>query len=218
MPDTIGITLEELSAAYKTLVGLETQNKAKEELTKQLRDTIDNKKKEVQGFSIELEYNKEAVELLGLAASHELKSFVAALENVCNEAIKYTYNDNSNITLSLTSSRNTLCCDILVNTDNIDGIGLGHDGGSLGQMLSVVIRLYFIYLLSKANMCPPIMVLDEPLGGLAIERRQNFGLYLKAMSHKFGIQIIIVTHLAEFIEVADNIINVVKKSNRSIVI
>lgn len=63
-----------------------------------------------------------------------------------------------------------------------------------------------------------IIILDEPFKFLSKDLRMRAGLLMIELSHKLNLQIILVTHISEFIDIADKVITVIKNNGISQII
>ncbi len=83
---------------------------------------------------------------------------------------------------------------------------LDNTGGGLVDILSVALRIA-CWRISKPQSAP-IMICDEIARNLSANYVANMGYFLKEVSQRLGIQFIMVTHVEEFIEAADNVITI----------
>ena len=65
--------------------------------------------------------------------------------------------------------------------------------------------------------CDDVIIADEPFKFMSKDLRERGGQLLRELSKKLGLQIIMVTHIDEFIDIADKVIEVKKKDGVSYV-
>lgn len=65
--------------------------------------------------------------------------------------------------------------------------------------------------------CDDVIIADEPFKFMSKDLRERGGQLLRELSKKLGLQIIMVTHIEEFIDIADKVIEVKKKDGVSYV-
>lgn len=65
--------------------------------------------------------------------------------------------------------------------------------------------------------CDNVVILDEPFKFLSKDLRDRASLLIKQLSEKLGLQIIMVTHIGEFVDMADKVIKIGKKNGVSFV-
>jgi len=86
-------------------------------------------------------------------------------------------------------------------------------GGGVLDITSLAMRLALWSLTTPRP--APLFVLDEPAGNLSRDLGEAFGRMLKEVSDKLGIQILIVTHNSDIVELADKAYEV-KQDNKGI--
>jgi exonuclease SbcC len=87
-------------------------------------------------------------------------------------------------------------------------------GGGVVDIISFALRIS-AWALSKTD---NVIILDEPFKFLSVNLRPLAGDILKQLSKKLGLQIIMVTHDNEMINVADKIFEVKIKHGKSLVV
>lgn len=100
-----------------------------------------------------------------------------------------------------------------VGEDGVYNSPLEGHGGGLVDVLSFALRCAF-WSISR-NRC--VMILDEPMKFLSRDLVPNAAEIIKTVSDDLGIQILMVSHIQEFIEGADNVIEVSQENGESIV-
>ena len=83
-------------------------------------------------------------------------------------------------------------------------------GGGVVDLTSFALRVA-CYVLERNS--DNVIILDEPFRFLSRDLQARAGTILKELSNKMGIQIIMVTHIGEIIDVADRLFEVSKNKN-----
>lgn len=86
----------------------------------------------------------------------------------------------------------------------------GHGGGVV-DVVSFALRAAFWSIAQNR----PVMVLDEPMKFLSRDLVHNAADMMQMVSKELGLQIIMVTHIQEFIDGADEVFNVFREGNVS---
>ncbi len=131
---------------------------------------------------------------------------VKLFEDTVASALQETFNENYGFKIDINTRNKSSSLDFLINTGEYDGfIPIKHtQGKSVSDIISVIIRIMFISLLD----CNKIVVLDESLGGVERDREMVVGRFIRNVSEKFGIQIVMVSHKSMIAESADRIIEI----------
>ncbi|ETR66913.1 MAG: chromosome segregation ATPase [Candidatus Magnetoglobus multicellularis str. Araruama] len=111
------------------------------------------------------------------------------------------------VKIDFISKRNKTECEIYLLDDDGNRVNpLDDNGGGLSDIVSFSLRMASWAISSTDN----LIVLDEPFKFLSKELRPLAGNLLKELSNKLNLQVIMVTHDQEMIDIADKIF-VVKK-------
>ncbi len=85
-----------------------------------------------------------------------------------------------------------------------EGDALDGFGGAVSTVISIVLRAYLILKRGLA----PILVLDESLPAFDRDRVRLMGAFLRGLSERMGVDILLVTHETEFEDVAHRVYEV----------
>lgn len=85
-----------------------------------------------------------------------------------------------------------------------EGDALDGFGGAVSTVISIVLRAYLILKRGLA----PILVLDESLPAFDRDRVRLMGAFLRGLSERTGVDILLVTHETEFEDVAHRVYSV----------
>ena len=89
---------------------------------------------------------------------------------------------------------------------------LSASGGGVVDVAAFALR---VALWRLSNGLRPVLILDEPAKFVSASLRENVGKMLKELSGRLGLQIIMITHIQEFAEIADRTFEVSKKDGSS---
>ena len=88
-----------------------------------------------------------------------------------------------------------------------------NNGGAVGEVLGLVLRLLLIELLQIKG---PVF-LDEPTSAVSEEYASRVGIFIKNLSQKFNRQVIFVTHSQALASAANKVFEVTKDKDISII-
>ena len=193
-------------------------------------DRIKNLTKIAQGMKVQIkreyennvdEYESKVIYLSLLEESQLLIQRVAQdtqsklkfkVEDVVNTALDAVFPDEYSFSLDFELSRGKtearLVFDSKKTGREIDPMNAS--GGGVVDLTSFALRIACFALEQGTD---NVIVLDEPFRFISRDFQSRAGEILKSLSRKMGIQFIIVTHIAEMIDVADKIFEV--KKNKS---
>jgi len=158
-------------------------------------------KYDIKSYKIDIDFNPKMSYLSG-KASIEISSKVGRLDS-----IKFKLNSQLQILRIFDEEKNTK-----VDFKLFDGklnreldIVNSH-GGSVVLIVNVILRVMFAEILGVKGP----LIFDEPGTFIDVDKMQNFGKFLKAISKQLNRQIIVVSHIPDIIERADKRFTVYK--------
>ena len=182
-----------------------------------LKDSLENKKEKIQRDIKNI--NDENIILL------ELKEFLLTVsanyrDQLCNlftslvtEALSSIFERDIKFQINLYSYRNEPAIDISVIENNLEVDPQKSCGGGLNDIISFVIKIIFIHLKKSSK----IIILDEPLKFLSRDYIEQSSNFIRDISKRMNIQIILVSHKPDLEVSCDKLINIEKNENRSII-
>ena len=182
-----------------------------------LKDSLEDKRKKIQQ-DIE-KINDDTKILL------ELKEFLLSVsasyrDQLCNlfaslvtEALSSIFEKDIRFKINLYSYRNEPAIDISVIEDELEIDPQKSCGGGLNDIISFVIKIIFIHLKKSSK----IIILDEPLKFLSRDYIEQSSNFIRDVSKRMNMQIILVSHKPDLEISCDKLINIEKNDNRSIV-
>ena len=87
------------------------------------------------------------------------------------------------------------------------------NGGGVVDIISLALRIS-AWSISRTA---PVLLLDEPFKFLSAKYRPLMGEMLAGISHRLGLQIIMVTHDPDMVEIADRIFTIDQKARKSFI-
>ena len=182
-----------------------------------LKDSLENKKEKIQQDIKKI--NDDTKILL------ELKEFLLTVsanyrDQLCNlfaslvtEALSSIFEKDIRFKINLYSYRNEPAIDISVIEDELEIDPQKSCGGGLNDIISFVIKIIFIHLKKSSK----IIILDEPLKFLSRDYIEQSSNFIRDISKRLNIQIILVSHKPDLEISCDKLINIEKNENRSMI-
>ena len=156
----------------------------------------------------------------------ELKTFLLQVsanyrEDICNlftnlvtEALTSIFEKDIKFEIKLYSYRNEPAIDILVIENELEVDPQKSCGGGVNDIISLVLKMIFIYLKTSNR----ILILDESLKFLSRNYLEQASSFIRDISERMNLQIILVSHKPELEVGCDNLITIEKENNRSVII
>lgn len=131
------------------------------------------------------------------------------IEDIVNAGLETVFPETYICQIDFVTKRNKTECDIyLLDNYNNRVNPLEDNGGGLSDIVSFCLRLAVWTISNTDN----VLLLDEPFKFLSRDLLQSACDMLKELTEKLGLQIVMVTHLEEFINISDKVF-IVKKIN-----
>ena len=169
-----------------------------------LQSKIKELQKQIQVSKQNLRLGMQAIDFIQKCANHERSIVKDKVQSVITDALKEIYGNQYSIKFDYSMKRNKTSVDIyLTKHTQIGDIIRKQDGfgGGVSDVISLPLKL-LVLLALKDN--AKILIADEP-GKHMDQRIDKFGYFLKAVSDKLGIQLIILTHHASLAQFADSV-------------
>lgn len=200
--------MERLKKSIEELVRKEIYLKSKFEI-------FSNQKKEKETYLKELTDKKslydDSLKLLKEVSEKCQQKTVKQIEKIITQLYQYVFNSDDEVVIDLDVKRAYPEAHILIKTQkggkNVMLDPVEEEGGGKVDIISLGLRVAGL-LLFKPSL-NKVLILDEPLKDVSTSLttskayRQRTAEFLKTLCQDYGIQIIIVTHEQDFIDVAD---------------
>jgi len=145
--------------------------------------------------------------------------FKAKVETLVTSAIRSVFDRPFSFQLEFERKRNKLECRPVISEGDKDVTNTYDDpeydvGGGLLDIISFAFRVVLLSL--QKPPCRPVIILDEPLKNMG-KMITLGGKVLREISHGLGIQLIIITHDDELIEIGDKVYQISHDGTKSLV-
>jgi DNA repair exonuclease SbcCD ATPase subunit len=148
----------------------------------------------------------QTIDFIEAVASNERNSVKEKVEKLITSCLHEVYDDSYSVEFDygMKNSKTSVdiyivrkCDDGMIVKRTIDGIG-----GGVADTVSLPLKL--IVLMNDSD-CDKVLFVDEPGKHLDTTRVQNFAKFLKIISEKLGVQIVMSSHHECMNDYADNI-------------
>lgn len=164
--------------------------------------------------SLQAEATARAAVLLQALGERQRERLRELLEPLCTAALQDIYGDDSSFALRFRSTESGRHrADMVTSAGNFTGRPQGTDGGSVTEILSIVLRLSVLMMYYPR--LSPVLVLDEPLSALDDDRVPALAAFIQDTAAKLrergiDLQLIVTAHrlLGPLEPYADNILRV----------
>lgn len=176
---------------------------------------IDACERKILGLTENLQVGQEALAFLEDLANSRRGTMKGKIEAVVTEAIQLIYGTSYKIELSYSVKNNRSCLDIeMVRQTPAGEVRRDMDGfgGGVADTISVPLRLM---VLMGSKQTDRVCVLDECWKHMDLERIELVGKFLKLLTDKLGIQIIMCSHHEKMRDFADRTYEVSEENGTS---
>lgn len=178
------------------------KNKIEQEIT---MAKISNQNEKLLELTKQLQIVQEGLQFVEDISNSKRNEFKSTIESLITEAIREIYGNTYRIELDYSIKNNRSYVDIILSYDKEKGTvrrTMEGFGGGMADAISVPLRL--LVILSRKN-TDRVCILDEAYKHMDDERIEFVGKFLKTISKKMDIQIIMSTHHQELQQDADKI-------------
>ena len=183
---------------------------SKLQLERNLVETKRNKKL----FEKKLKLIEEAQVFLQTVAQNTQEKLKFDIEAIVNLALESVFPDEYLFQMNFKVSRGKTEAE-LVFQDKRTGQTIDPMEASGGGVVDLTCFALRIAAFALENGTDNLIILDEPFKFISRDLQERAGEILKTLSKKMNLQILMVTHIPEFIEVADKVFEV-KKNDKGI--
>ena len=176
--------------------------------------SLANTRKQLKENRRQLMYHEQAREIIrevGLKTQQELQYHISDITTLALEAVfpEAPYE----LVAEFVERRNKTECDLyfLRNEQRVHPVDAS--GGGAVDVAALALRIASWSMEQPRSR--PVIVLDEPLRFLSVDRQEKASQMIKEISEKLGVQFIIVTHEETLAEYADRVFNVGIKKGKS---
>lgn len=150
-------------------------------------------------------YRKASAVFQGLS-DEETKHFHADMKTLVTAGLQAVFEEEMTFDIDFKVERNVLTTRFLVGS-NVGGTFCKFDilsakGGGVADVVSFLLQFLMVYYLSDRR---KLIIADEPFKNLSRSYKRRFAEFVKMICEKAGMQIIMVTHEEEYVDVADRV-------------
>lgn len=198
------MTIERIKELYQQSKGMKNQLEKQIEENKSEKTKLENKIKLIEQAQVFLQ--KVAQE-----TQQELKF---KIEDIVNLALETVFPGEYEFEIQFEISRGKTTAELVFKDQRSGRLidPLNASGGGVADVTSFALRIA-CYALEKGT--DNVIVLDEPMKFVSKDLLNNVCEIIKVLSEKMKLQIIMVTHIPELIDVADRVF-IVKKNKEGI--
>ena len=142
------------------------------------------------------------------------------IEELVTRGLQTIFDDSLSFHIQQTTRGKSVIVDFIVRTtlanSVVDTPVLDARGGGLAATIGFLLRLV-VLLLSKGTRGETLMVLDETFAHVSDDYLPGVGDFLREVVDKTGIQVLMVTHQEQFLEVADKVYRFSTVEGRTVV-
>ena len=182
-----------------------------------LKDSYNKKKKDILNDIETINSNNKTLlelkEFLTSISANYRDQLCSVFTSLVSEALTSIFDRDIRFKINLYSYRNEPAVDITVIENGLEVDPQKSCGGGLNDIISFVIKIIFIYLKKTSK----ILILDEPLKFLSRDYIEQSSNFIRDISKRMEIQIIIVSHKPDLEFSCDKLITIEKYEKRSII-
>lgn len=186
-----------------------TQDLAKKELLSDQLETISMCKNSTIRVKLHQEKARLILQQIATTTQQNLQYHISA---IVTKALQDVFDGKLQFECVFESKRGRTECQLLFRTENGDLLTpIDSSGGGAIDIASFALRLTFWALKNSRG----VLIFDEPFKFLSCDLWPKAAQMLQSLAKNMGVQIIMVTHIPDFIEVADKAFKITKKNGIS---
>lgn len=179
---------------------------------RQIQEDVELIKKEIKKKQKDLINTEQAQLILQKVAKDTQQELEYHISELTSTALVSVFNDPYSFHLEFIENNGKT--EALMRFERAEKLfdPMGDSGGGVVDLAALTLRVSLKRL--KKNQSRGIIILDEPAKFVSRDIVPNVAKFISLISHKLGIQFIIVTHIPEFIEEADKVFRVTKNRRK----
>jgi DNA repair exonuclease SbcCD ATPase subunit len=199
-----------------TIVQLRNHIEQQKGRKEQIIEEISSIKEEIKEKKRNLRRHEEAREIVRIVALKTQSQLQYHISDIVSLALEAVYDNPYTFVTEFVQRRNKTECDLYFSRDDAKIDPMDASGGGTVNVAGFALRV------ASWSMQRPklrnVLILDEPMGQLSIDKQERASEMLKQISQKLGIQILMVTHSEILTSSADRIFRVSIKNGVSQVV
>ena len=172
------------------------------------RDLLRSNKTEAETklntYTTKLEIIDRVQSLLQITAQETQEKLRYHIEDIVQSALDACFPDKYNFKAIFELKRGRTEARLCLESDGEEGDPMDENGGGVVDTISLALRLA-VWCLSKTD---NVLLLDEPLKFLSVDLRPLACKIIQGLSSRLKLQLIIVTHDPEIINIADKVFEI----------
>jgi ABC-type enterochelin transport system ATPase subunit len=158
---------------------------------------------------------ERAEQVITSAAKATHDDIALNLSSICSEAVNEVMGKSCyEISIFTKEKRNNIELAIdLIKNGKSEGNPVDANGGGICDILSVT--LLFVCWKLSGNRSRDLFILDEPFKNLDSERQENACAFFQDLANSLGLKVLMITHIPNFVEIAEHTIKVTRKKGAS---
>lgn len=190
-----------LNKLQDVIVSIESSKKRRDALVKERKGLQDD----LKNLKHDIELKEKANLVFEYLINKKYDKVIELFEGTVTSALVDTFSDSYEFRFAIGKRGDSTTCDFEVNTGKGEGYQdlRMNSGTSLAQIIGTIMR---VVLTKLDKEMPDFIILDEPFGGVEVERQTVVAELLRKICSTFSMQTLIVTQSVEFANSSDNII------------
>jgi DNA repair exonuclease SbcCD ATPase subunit len=160
-----------------------------------IRSQIDSEEKKVEQFRYDADLNQRSSEVIKSWLEDLLKANIDSVADLVTNGLNNIIDDQDlQFHINQDIKYNRLSINFAISEDGVEGDPLLSFGGGAVLIASLILRLSVMARMNMAN----LLLLDESMSALANQYVPAAAEFMKQISEKTGVHILMVTHNEEF--------------------
>lgn len=148
---------------------------------------------------------EEATKFLAQFADERQAHVIETIQNIASVGLSQVFDEPIELRIEQVARARRIEMDIKVKTGDLETSILDARGGGLAAVAGFLLRVSVLLLTPGAR---KIIVLDEVFAQLSENYVPRMAQFLSELSHKSGLQVLLVSHQEQFSEYADKVIRI----------
>lgn len=173
-----------------------------------------NKLEDLKDHGLKL---KKLQVLFQKAAEATQKQLEIHINGLVSSALSAVWDDPYEFSMEFVQRRGKTEADLWLIKDDLKLKPLDESGGGVADIVSLALRMAFWSLTKETR---PLLIFDEPLkfvNDMSRTLHKKAASMFKMLSEKLNLQILMISHINEFINIADKRINIKKINGKSVI-
>jgi DNA repair exonuclease SbcCD ATPase subunit len=185
----------------KSRLALLKRNIQKAQISQELcKSSIDSKTGELEYARFHADLYAKCTEIFKSWLEHSIEQNVNSIAQLATEGLSHIISDqNLEFKIRQEHKNNRLWMRFAIDSDGVEGDPLHSFGGGAAMICSLVLR---IAMMKRLGMCD-LLLLDETMVAVSNAYVPSTAEFMRSLSEKTGINILMVTHNPEFLENAN---------------